>query len=59
MVVHKLKFPEELNLLRKNGILIHNLGDIVASLSNRQNTILQSASGLELFDLVMLGREEK
>lgn len=59
LVVHKLKFPQELDLLRENGILIHNLDDIVASLSNRQNTIIQSASGSDLLDLVMLGREEK
>ncbi len=57
LVVHLVKFPQELDLLREQGILIHNLDDIVASLSEGHNTIIPSASGSDLFELVMLGRE--
>jgi hypothetical protein len=57
LVVHQVKFPQELDLLREQGILIHNLDEIVASLSDGHNTIIPSASGSDLFELVMLGRE--
>ena len=57
LVVHQIKFPQELDLLREQGILIHNLDEIVASLSDKKATIIPSASGSDLFELVMLGRE--
>lgn len=57
LVIHLLKFPHELDLLREHDILIHNLDDIVASLSDGNNTIIPSASGSDLFKLVRLGRE--
>jgi len=57
LVVHQVKFPQELDLLRGQGILIHNLDEIVASLSNGKTTMIPSASGSDLFELVMLGRE--
>jgi hypothetical protein len=57
LVVHQVKFPHELDLLREQGILIHNLDEIVASLSEGHDTIIPSASGSDLFELVMLGRE--
>ena len=56
-MVHQVKFPQDLDLLREKGILIHNLDEIVASLSNGQVTMIPSASGSDLFELVMLGRE--
>ncbi len=59
LVIHKVRFPEELEQLKSHGILIHNLGKIVRELSEGPNTIIQSASGSDLFELVMLGREEK
>ncbi len=57
LVIHQIKFPQELDLLREHGILIHNLDEIVASLSDSKATMISSASGSDLFELVMLGRE--
>jgi hypothetical protein len=57
LVIHKVKFPQELDLLREQGILIHNLDEIVVSLSDGHATMIPSASGSDLFELVMLGRE--
>jgi hypothetical protein len=56
LVIHNVRFPEELELLEKHGIKIHRLDDIVKSLSENK-TIIQSAAGSDLLDLVMLGRE--
>ena len=57
LVIHKIKFPQELDLLKEQGILIHNLDEIVASLSDGHTTMIPRASGSDLFELVMLGRE--
>jgi hypothetical protein len=56
LVVHRVKFPEELQLLEKHGIKIHKLDEIAASLSGNR-TIIQSAAGSDLLELIMLGRE--
>jgi hypothetical protein len=57
LVIHKVKFPEELDLIRKHDITIHDLNEITASLA-KKDTIIQSAGGSDLLELVMLGREE-
>lgn len=57
LVVHKMKFPQELDLLREHGITIHNLDEIVKDLSDHHSTMIPRASGSDLFELVMLGRE--
>lgn len=57
LVIHRVKFPEELIMLENLGIKIHNLDEIVASLSGTQ-TLIQSAAGSDLLELIMLGREE-
>ena len=57
LVIHQIKFPQELDLLREHGVLIHRLDEILESLSDSKATIIPSASGSELFELVMLGRE--
>jgi hypothetical protein len=54
LVLHKVKFPEELKLIEKHGIKIYRLDEIVKSLSKGQ-TIIQSAAGSDLLELVMLG----
>jgi hypothetical protein len=56
LVIHNVKFPEELKLIEKHGIKIHRLDDIVTSLSGGQ-TMIQSAAGSDLLELVMLGHE--
>lgn len=57
LVVHKVKFPEELSLLEKQGVKILRLQEIVGSLS-RGGTVVQRAAGSELLDLITLGRGE-
>ena len=57
LVIHHVKFQEELALVKEHGIKIHQLDDIVMSLSE-QESLIQSASGTELVDLVMLGRKD-
>jgi hypothetical protein len=56
LVIHHVRFPEELRLIEKHGIKIHQLDEIVASLSGKQ-TMIQNAAGSDLLELVMLGRE--
>lgn len=56
LVVHRVKFPEELELLAGHGITVHRLEEIAASLS-RGRTTIQSAAGSALLELIMLGRE--
>ena len=57
LVIHQVKYPQELELLEEQGILIHKLDEIVASMSDGHKTIIPKASGSDLFELVMLGRE--
>jgi hypothetical protein len=56
LVVHRVKFPEELRLLESHGIKIHELGKITESLSGSR-TVIQSAAGSDLLELLMLGHE--
>ena len=58
LVVHNIKHPEELILLKEVGIKIIYLRDIMNELESTNMTI-QSASGASLVDLVLLGVEEK
>jgi hypothetical protein len=57
LVVHRLRFPEELELLEEHGIKIHRLNEIVESLSEGESAI-QKAAGSDLLELVMLGHEK-
>ena len=56
LVIHRVKFPEELALIEKHGIKIHKLDEIVASLSENR-TLIQGAAGSDLLELVVLGRQ--
>lgn len=56
LVIHRVKFPEELRLLEKHGIKIHQLGKIAESLWGSR-TVIQSAAGSDLLELLMLGRK--
>ena len=56
LVVHRLRFPEELELLRGHGINIHRLSEIAEGLSESR-TVIQKAAGSDLLELVMLGRK--
>lgn len=58
LVVHNIRHPEELILLKEVGINIIYLRDIMNELESTNMTI-ESASGASLVDLVLLGVEEK
>jgi hypothetical protein len=53
LVVHAVKHPEELELIKKQGITIHHLSSIVQELKEK-NMVVQSASGTNLVELVHL-----
>lgn len=55
LVVHRLRFPEELALLRERGILVHQLEDVVADLLQLSGPVARAAGG-DFSDLVFLGR---
>ncbi len=56
LVLHKTKYPDEIELIKKRGITVYNLDEITAEMSGKP-TIIQSAAGSDLLELVMLGRE--
>ena len=56
LVVHHVRYPEELELIEKHGIKVHRLDDVIAEMSQGK-TPIQSASGSELLELVILGRQ--
>lgn len=56
LVVHHVKYQDELDLIEKHGIKVYRLDDIVISLS-QDKSLVQGASGTDLIELVMLGRE--
>jgi hypothetical protein len=57
LVVHKIRHPEELELIQEAGIRIHHLRGIVNDLVNKKMRI-ESASGDSLVDLVLLDIDE-
>jgi len=57
VVVHKIKHPEEMDLLQEAGIRVHRLNDIVNELATT-NMMIESASGASLVDLVLLDVDE-
>ena len=56
LVIHHVKFPEELKLIEGHGIKIYQLNEMVANLSKKK-TLIQSAAGTDLLELVMLGQK--
>lgn len=53
LVVHNVKHPEELDLIRKEGIKVHFLSEIVRDLK-AGGTLVTSAAGADFADLVLL-----
>ncbi len=51
LVVHKIKYPKELDLIRKAGITVHNLSEVIDIL-RRGNTVVSKAAGADFVDLV-------
>ena len=55
LVVHRLKFPQELDLVRSRGILVHQLDAVVKEVIASDNA-LSGAAGASLIELVTLER---
>ena len=55
LVVHRLKHPEELDLLRARGVTVHQLDDVLNQLMRGETTV-ERASGGDFLDLVLLGK---
>ena len=54
LVVHRIRYPEELEEFRRQGIKIHLLSGIVRDLE-RGDMIVSAASGSSFADLVLMG----
>ncbi len=57
LVVHNVKFEEELEEIKRHGIQIYRLNNIIAELSSSK-TIVHGASGSDLLELVLLGQTD-
>jgi hypothetical protein len=53
LVVHQVKYEDELEAIEKHEILIHRLDDIISELSSSK-AIIPGASGTDLLELVLL-----
>ncbi len=53
LVINKVKYPEELSIIRKRGVTVHNLSDIVKELALKKSLIERTAGG-DLVDLILL-----
>ncbi len=58
LVVNRVKHEEELQTVRNMGIIVHRLRDLIHEMTAGK-MVLESASGNDLIDLLLLGREEK
>lgn len=58
LVINVVISNEEVNIMRKKGVKIHYLNDVVSDISNNVG-ILQSASGSDLSDLILMGGRAK
>lgn len=59
LVLNKVKYPDEIEVVKKEGINILFLSDIVKSISNSNDTIIQSAVGTSLMELIKMGDGNK
>ncbi|HXB59362.1 MAG TPA: hypothetical protein VNU95_07345 [Candidatus Acidoferrales bacterium] len=51
LVVHNLKHPEELTLIREFGITVHSLSELIVSF-RRDRTVVSKAAGADFVELV-------
>jgi hypothetical protein len=56
LVVGTVKHEEELTLLRKAGIKVYRLSNIIAEMT-KKGTLVRSAAGADLFDLMLLRKQ--
>jgi hypothetical protein len=55
LVIHHLKYEEELKYIEERGIIIHRLDDIIDEMVNNE-MIVPRASGSDLLDLISIGK---
>jgi hypothetical protein len=55
LVIHEVKYPDEVGLFEEAGIRVHRLGDLVSELRS-ERLLVEGAAGAHLIDLVTLGR---
>ena len=53
LVVNKIKYPEELDVIKKKGIDVLFLSEIISHLEKKK-TLIEGASGSDFVDLVLL-----
>ena len=53
LVVGTIKHEDELNLLKEAGVIIHRLKDVLSEMVETP-TVIKSAAGADLFDLMLL-----
>jgi hypothetical protein len=51
LVVHRLKHPEELEVVRSSGVLVHELSNVVRDVLAAEN-LLEAAAGQSLIELI-------
>jgi len=52
LVIHKVKYDEEIEIIKGKGIKIYYLSDVIKSISKSKNTIIQCAAGSSLLELI-------
>jgi hypothetical protein len=55
LVLHKVKYADEIEVVKKQGIKVLSLTQIVRSMSNSKSTIIKSAAGTSLMELIEMG----
>ena len=55
LVLHKVKYPDEIEVVKKEGISVYSLSEIVKSMLNSNDTIIQCAVGTSLMELIRMG----
>ena len=57
LVLHKVKYIDEIEVVKKQGIHVLSLASIVKSMSSNKNTVIRSAAGTSLMELVEMDRK--
>jgi len=52
LVIHKVKYVAEIAAIKKRGIKVSYLSDVIKSMSKPESTIIQSAAGSSLLELI-------
>jgi len=55
LVVHRSRYPEELDFIAERGVTVHRLSDIIDHLANGSG-LIERASGAHLVELLLFGR---